>query len=116
MSNDIIIRDGDKVALAADVIQQIKVVDAAKKAAAKAESEMKEAIRAAMESNGVTRLDNEEAGLSIIYFPESETISFDEKSFCAEMPDLWAEYRTKKTKKKSYIKIATKEPKDGKAE
>ena len=110
-TREIIVREGDKVALAAEVVEKIKEITQMAKQVAAAEAEMKAAILRAMEENGVERLDNEEAGMSIIYFPETETTTFDSKQFRAEMPDLYAEYCTKPRKTKAYVKIDVKEPK-----
>ena len=104
---EIIVRENGKAVLAKEFVQKIRDTLELAKAAKKAEESLKAALCQEMEKYGVDRIDNADADLSIIHFPETETTVFDQNAFAAEMPDLYLDYCTKKRKTKSFVKIGS---------
>ncbi len=91
-----------------EVESLIREIEERKKAAEAQALELRAALMAAMEANGVTSFENE--SLKITYVAETERASIDGARLKKELPEIAAEY-TKRSKVKASLRITIKEGK-----
>jgi predicted phage-related endonuclease len=78
------------------------------KAIEEKEKALREAIKAEMESKGITQVEDQINGITISYIAPTQKETFNSKKFREENPDLYDEYISF-SPVKSYIKIKVKE-------
>lgn len=93
-------------ALAPDAAKMLAYFEAKVKAIKEEEDALKDAIKAAMEETGITRLDTDE--LMIRYIAETDVESFDKTKFRRENPEIYDEYVSMKPRA-AYVTIKVKE-------
>lgn len=99
--------EGSALAIPTHVVEQfIMLKDEADKALAKFE-EVKAMLFEQMTTHNVKSWDCEAFKATVV--PESVSIGFDAKKFEQENPELFAQYKTKETKRKSSLKLTFRE-------
>lgn len=87
------------------IFGELTTIDQEKKALASREKELKAVLKTRLfEQTGVKKQIAYENGTAS-WVAESENVGFDEKAFASDYPELYAQYRTKVSKKAGYVRF-----------
>lgn len=100
--NELIVVNGE---LNLEISKRLKEFELLKKDIEAKRDAYVEAIKTAMEANGITKFENE--FVTINYIGETVANTFDTSKFKVDQPEVYSQY-TKQTPKKAFIKITTK--------
>lgn len=92
MNKDLLILNEGQYLLEAETASKIAEVEKLAKEVKKKQDELKEAIKAEMESKGILSIKDEINGINISYIAPSERETFNSKKFREEHSELFDEY------------------------
>lgn len=88
--NDLIVREGNQPILKPEVLAKLIWLEDMAKKVSDEQKKLKEAIREAMEAQGIIKIDTPE--IMINYIAATDRESFDSKTFREDFPEIYDTY------------------------
>lgn len=106
MENSLITINNDKALLVTNIINELQLLDLKIKSLKEIQDSIKKSIKEEMEAKGITKIMDEESGMSITYTEAKNDIEvFNKEKLREEMPEVYDEYSSMTGKKSAFISV-----------